>query len=480
LPSASESFGMVLTEAWSVRTPTIASDVGGCREITLGSGGGLLVPVGDHQGFAAQILKFLQYPALAQKHGDAGEAWVSENCSSTAYEERFRQLAFQLVGAPSQISSRVSVSHEPREAGNNLSEPKPKVCIATFYHDSHPGAVLQAYALSKTLKTLGCDAQMLDYVRPALEHPNPLKRQILRMVNQADHWDAAYKAFRSQFLSETEATYSSYESVASHPPRMDACVCGSDQIWNPALLANQQYDPTYFLQFGSDTLPRVSYAASFGGHRPDAAQAKQLREYFSRFTHISVREPGGQAFLKQLLGREVALTLDPTLLPDNYNELLAPPRSGSPYVLLYGLHHSPEIQTTAKAVAAYMNLPLWSCGGPLIPWKRSGTRKVEQGPLKWLERIQNASAVITNSYHGMIFSLRLRKPIVIVLNSGKISPGNERLLHLSDVLGIRDQVFPQDIRRALAQEMDWDTFDSRLAEQREASLAFLRSALFSK
>ncbi|MCX6966285.1 MAG: glycosyltransferase [Verrucomicrobia bacterium] len=480
LPSASESFGMVLTEAWSVRTPTVASDVGGCREITSASGGGLLVPVGDHHAFATQILKLLQNPVLAQKHGAAGEAWVAAYCDSTKYAERFRQLVLTLGGVtPMPRSSGVTVNHEPGELANSLEkQPKPKVCIATFYHESHPGAVLQAYALSKTLKHLGCDAQMLAYTRPAREgHANPFKRQILRILTRTDRCDAAYKAFRSKFLKETQETYSSYDSIVSQPPQMDASVCGSDQIWNPALLAGHRYDPTYFLQFGPDALPRISYAASFGGHQPDAAQSELLRKYFSRFAHISVREPGGQALLKQLLGREVALTLDPTLLPENYDELIRPSTEKGSYVLLYGLQHSPEIQAAAKEAGACMNLPVWSYGGPFVPWKRTGRRILEEGPLKWLERIQNASVVVTNSYHGMIFSLRLRKRVIFVPNQGKFTASNDRLFHLSDVLGIRDQVMPQNIRSALLQEMNWDTFDSRLAEQREASLAFLRTAI---
>ena len=92
LPSESESFGMVLAESWSVGTPTVASDVGGCREITLASGGGLLSPVGNANELAQRTLDFLQDPHLAQSVGAAGQAWVRTNCDPVSYLVRFHNL----------------------------------------------------------------------------------------------------------------------------------------------------------------------------------------------------------------------------------------------------------------------------------------------------------------------------------------------------------------------------------------------------
>jgi glycosyltransferase involved in cell wall biosynthesis len=92
LPSESESFGMVLAEAWAAGIPTVASDIGGCREITMASGGGFLAPVDDHRSFAQQVLRMLADPSLARKLGQAGEAWVKAKCNSKAYAARFQEL----------------------------------------------------------------------------------------------------------------------------------------------------------------------------------------------------------------------------------------------------------------------------------------------------------------------------------------------------------------------------------------------------
>ena len=92
LPSESESFGMVLMEAWSQGVPTVASNVGGCCEITQASGGGYLVPVGDHHAMARLIGDLVMRPDLSRKLGVAGQAWAKANCDPKVYVNRFSTL----------------------------------------------------------------------------------------------------------------------------------------------------------------------------------------------------------------------------------------------------------------------------------------------------------------------------------------------------------------------------------------------------
>ncbi|MGA2801092.1 MAG: glycosyltransferase [Verrucomicrobiota bacterium] len=92
LPSETESLGMVLLEAWSLKVPTVASDVAGCREVTLASGGGLLCPVGDHRAMAELIWDLIMRPELSRKLGESGQAWVKANCDSRVYGGRFSTL----------------------------------------------------------------------------------------------------------------------------------------------------------------------------------------------------------------------------------------------------------------------------------------------------------------------------------------------------------------------------------------------------
>ena len=353
-----------------------------------------------------------------------------------------------------------------------------KVCIATFHHESHPGAVLQAYALAKTIGELGHTPELLRYQRPVREfNPNKLRHRMLRMLTQATLRDSIYASFRIQYFDKTPKKYQSYEEIVSDPPDADVYVCGSDQIWNPSLLRGNNFDPAYFLQFGQEDIARVSYAASFGGYQPSPTDCDLLRNYLEKFQHISVREPHAQALLKTVLGREIKLTVDPTLLRENYDELLSQPKGSDDYVLVYALQFSEELLKTSRMIAARMKKPLWTHGGPWVPWKVEGKRKQERGPIEWLEMINGAAAVVTNSFHGVVFGLLLRKRVIFVPLTGALKARNERILHLLDLLGIADCVIGDSHSNVLQKEIPWDSVNARMKEYRADSLEFLRTAI---
>lgn len=96
LPSESESFGMVLMEAWAQGVPTVASNVGGCCEISQASGGGYLAPLGDAGAFASHLLALLTDREASAAMGQRGKAWVDKNCNSADYAIRFQHLMERL------------------------------------------------------------------------------------------------------------------------------------------------------------------------------------------------------------------------------------------------------------------------------------------------------------------------------------------------------------------------------------------------
>jgi glycosyltransferase involved in cell wall biosynthesis len=100
LPSESESFGMVLMESWAQGVPTVASDIGGCSEITNASGGGYLAPVGDVGAFAGQLLALLTDSKTAMAMGQKGKAWVDQNCACNDYAARFESVTTACKYAP--------------------------------------------------------------------------------------------------------------------------------------------------------------------------------------------------------------------------------------------------------------------------------------------------------------------------------------------------------------------------------------------
>jgi glycosyltransferase involved in cell wall biosynthesis len=104
LPSETESLGMVLLEAWSHNVSTVASDVAGCREVTLASGGGKLCPVGDHRTMARLIQDLIRRPEIRRKLGKSGHAWVKANCDPEVYASRFYALLASLRKKPRAVT----------------------------------------------------------------------------------------------------------------------------------------------------------------------------------------------------------------------------------------------------------------------------------------------------------------------------------------------------------------------------------------
>lgn len=353
-----------------------------------------------------------------------------------------------------------------------------KVSINTFYQDLHAGAVLQAYALTESLKRLGHDPEILAYARP-LPHGSSVtkKQRIMALVTRRKKTSRHFAEFRTRFVRESERVYSSFDEIVANPPLADAYICGSDQIWNPRLLSNNRFDPAYFLQYGPSDKPRISYAASFGGYRPGTEQEELLRTYLSTFSAISVREPNAQQILTRILGRPVTLTLDPTLLVSDYSELLENTAEAGRYILLYSLQNTAEIRHAARDVATYYRLPIWSSGGPLLPWKVMGRRVETRSPQQWINLVNSAAAVVTNSFHGLVFSLLLKKRVILSPLSGEVSLRNDRMIHLCNALGVTDEVMTNDVSGTIRKEINWELVNRRLAEYRKSSLDFLRQAL---
>lgn len=352
------------------------------------------------------------------------------------------------------------------------------VSVSTFYREPHVGAVLQAYAMSRVLKQLGHSAEMVSYDRPPRGGgKRTFKQRIIDVGTGKAATEQQYAAFRKGFLRESAKVYSNIEELHDEPPRAAAYICGSDQIWNPALLANNAFDPAYFLQYGAASVPRLSYAASFGGYTSNSEEQAMLRSFLSEFHALSVREPEAQRMLAHILRRDVACTLDPTLLLNDYSELLDNRRAVEKYVLLYSLQNSEEIRRTARNVSTYLGAKIWSAGGPLLPWKVIGRRTTVRGPIQWINLIHNAEAVVTNSFHGLAFSLLLKKRVIVSPLSGAIRTRNERLFNLCDVLDVRKPVVSTDTSSTFSREIDWERVHQRLAESRASSLQFLRDAL---
>ena len=352
-----------------------------------------------------------------------------------------------------------------------------KVCISTFYNITHPGAVLQAYALCRKLNEMGHDARLIKYPeRDAVERkfrltPGDIYTRLIRKAERVD----GYARFVAAHCPETDRGYRTIDELRQDPPEADAYICGSDQIWNPTLTAGQP-DPSYFLDYGDDTVRRISYAASCGGAELSESHQSVIKGWINRFDSLSAREQGVVDLIRTLTGKDVPLVQDPTLLVDDWRSVAKPLKPKGSYVLLYQLQKSPQVYATAKAVAARLGKPLLNIDASPKFWSRPGKCVRPQSPQEWLGLFQNAAAVVTNSFHGTVFSVLFHTPFYCVSLIGEKAHRSERMRTLCDRVGLSNRHIDGDTSLPF-DSVDWDAVDSKLDQLRTASLDYLERAL---
>ncbi len=367
-----------------------------------------------------------------------------------------------------------------------------KVGIITYHFVPNYGAAMQAWALQQALKQLGHEPFLIDY-RPShlttggcfrwpadawSRHANLvigyLKIVYLKKALLGDGGkEKKFQEFHARFLNLGPRTYRSVQELRESPPKADAYICGSDQIWN----ASSQFgvDPAYFLDFGSDQVLKVAYAASFGRPYIDSKFEGETLDLIRRLDAVSLREQSGAQVVQEKCQGETVWVPDPTLLlGGDYPEAVYPEEKED-FIFSYTLRSRKLVADVESAISRRTGLKLISPttlqeGGCSAP-----------GPLEWLGYIKAARYVITNSYHGTLFSIIFRKPFVFVGLSGAKSSFNERAYSLLGRLGLRDRMIDEgnkdELESTLNRDIPWEGVAKEVATWREEGVEFLARSL---
>lgn len=327
-----------------------------------------------------------------------------------------------------------------------------KIGIITIHNSPNYGATLQAFALYKYIAKQGYDCEIIDLHRPHQQdfvasnkykrYRNDsliviIKKVIKLLIGKKDvHYAPIAKNKFDSFNSQIRLSrpYFSVDEIYENPPQYDIYITGSDQLWNPT----QPFclEP-YFLTFAPISAKKISYAASIGVTRLLEREKKDFKCWLSSYSAISVREKQAKDLLESFIGKEVTQVLDPTFLLDveYWQSLAQEPVIQQPYILLFTLSFQPEILRYALRLSHESGLPLYSLG-QIQPKVSDGSYTAirDAGPYEWLGYISNATMVITDSFHGTVFS--------IILGSGNfytyINPSSKRASRILDLLSLFD------------------------------------------
>lgn len=375
-----------------------------------------------------------------------------------------------------------------------------KIRLLTFHFSDNFGASLQAWGLRKWLKDQNYDAEFINYEPSYVENGGNLNYKLSFKGNLTILYlrfktfyqyifgnksqKKEFTEFRSLHLNIKSKKFRKNNHIKIDS-NTDILICGSDQIWNPS----DQYglDKTYFLSFpGSNEIKKISYAPSFGSSSIPKKYHKELIKRLNSFDHISIRERNGKSFLNSLGFKNVTCVPDPTILCSNFDSLIHSSKSEDKYtnyeniLFCYALRSDKGIREVAERISKNKKLKILSPVSSFQLWKPIGS-KISPGPIDWLKLMYKSKYVVTNSFHGVAFSIILRKDFLVIPLAGKKSPLNERKFNLLNYFGLQDRIissFSNDsIDKKTDQKIDWINVNNKLNELKLVGEEYLKSSI---
>lgn len=321
-----------------------------------------------------------------------------------------------------------------------------KIGIVTMPLFANYGGVLQNYALQKVLKDLGHEPITFDYQRSYSFYNylrSILKTTLLWFIPWKRRPFVSYHTYITRplcvdtFIQKHIILTSPIECFSSNlieKYNLDAIITGSDQVWRP------QYNPNeedMFLKFVSQSnVKRIAYAASFGIDQWSFSSqlTQKCIPLAQRMNAISVREKSGIDLCKKYLNVEAIQVLDPTLLLDREDyEILCRdiPFCETSFIAAYILDMNKYKREYIETVSEEQNLPVKYF---------SSDRNLSLSVEEWLAMFRDAKYVITDSFHGTVFSIIFNKPFITIGNSTR---GMDRFVSLLKIFDLEECLISQ-------------------------------------
>ena len=270
-------------------------------------------------------------------------------------------------------------------------------------------------------------------------------------------------------MNETALCKSVSEVVALD---YDAYVAGSDQIWNYHITSGH-FDKVYFLAFDT-TADRIVYAASSHDVPFEKAREAEFYEILkSTKAQISIRELSLAKYASGLTKTEYPVVLDPTLLvnKDVFQEIERSCIEDKKYILLYQIDRNPNSDVSIKNLEKHFKCKVYSLSVPRLDSFIG--RMGHKGPGEFLSLINNASFIVTNSFHGVALSIVYEKQFYVYENGGVMS----RIDDLLSILHIRNRKISNICDINLNNLIDYASVTQYLQKKKAESMHFLETAL---
>ncbi|MDE7435601.1 MAG: polysaccharide pyruvyl transferase family protein [Lachnospiraceae bacterium] len=330
-----------------------------------------------------------------------------------------------------------------------------KVGIITVHCADNFGAMLQTYALKKYLQNMDCFVEVINYCPKVITQVYPLlfyKGEIRAGIQSGLKclWRSVIyikirnfplmlckkhkmRQFRKNYFNMTRRIRDNRDFKKLE--RFDYYITGSDQLWNPDITG---LDDAYFLDFASEEGKKIAYAVSIG-RLLNEEEREIIVEKTQDFDAVSLRETDSVLQLQPYSKNKIYQCVDPTLLlkKDEWEKICVKPIKEK-YIMFYSLFYTKEAFEAVNDISERLLSPVkhFFYGRLAKRLKRNGGSFYYAGIEEFLGLIEQAEYVITDSFHGAVFSILFEKKFGVVLPPKR----NMRLIELLNITGFSDRI----------------------------------------
>lgn len=354
-----------------------------------------------------------------------------------------------------------------------------KIAILTWLHNGNYGSILQAYALQKFIEINGYEVEDIDYNPSAktklvnwITNFNSIdlfkekldikirkkKGNVKELEKRLDNIDS----FRNKYIKTTKKCDKTSD-LKKIQNEFDIFICGSDQIWSPRLM-----NPNFYFSFLNENKYRIAYAPSLGVTSVSRIKRNKIKRLISKFDKISVREETGANILKELTDKDVSVQIDPTLLLHKTEwSKIAKFETNEKYILCYLLTENKDYIEIVRKKADDLGCKVIVILTDVGPFNTGFEEKSSVSPEEWLGLVKNSELVMTDSFHGLIFSAIFNRDFYIFKrfsNDDKKSQ-NSRIFNIAKLLNVENRIVGED--GALSNDkIDYEFINKIIEEER--------------
>lgn len=365
-----------------------------------------------------------------------------------------------------------------------------KIGVITFSESKdNYGQLLQCYAMQEYLRKKGHEPFLIRY------HDTPIVNNTGFKAKKIFTYLCKFPQYLSWFINQRKIRKQNndYESKANfekrdfagflnrhidctkiytareihdNPPKADAYICGSDQIWAG--------DDAYYLSFAPESSQKIAYAPSLGGLNTFSGE-KEKRMHFliNRLNKVGMREQSGVDTCKRLGRKDAVKVVDPTLLlnSEDYLKIAAEPAISKPYAFVYLLGNPIDVDIeTIFSECKRRGLDVI-----YVASQGRSDKMAKSDPTieEWLGLMSKADLVITNSFHCTVFALQFHRDFISIPLSGGFGRMNTRIEELLNESGLINKI-SEDLSVVTPMcDSDFDKFEQYKRKEQSFSNRFL-------